>query len=50
MKKLQDQEGSRANPSTSTSATTYRLRMTGPLDNYRNQRLQEIAREKCTAK
>jgi hypothetical protein len=49
-RKLQDQEGSRANPSTSTSTTTYRLRMTGRQDHYRNWRIQETAGEKCTAK
>jgi hypothetical protein len=50
MKKHQDQNGSRANSRTSTSATTYQLRTTGRLDHYRNRRLQETAGEKSTAK
>jgi hypothetical protein len=50
MKKLQDQNGSRANSTTSTSATTYRLRMMGQWNHYRNWWLQETAGEKCTTK
>jgi hypothetical protein len=50
MKKHQDQNGSRANSRTSTSATTYQLRTTGRLDHYRNRWLQETAGEKSTAK
>ena len=48
--KHQDQNGSRANSRTSTSLTTYQLRTTRQQDHYRNQRLQETAGEKCTAK